>query len=130
LAMNQQHRRPDLIRIPERRHLRINVLSFPERSPFRLKAKWSQSPVISPALRNPGMEQIRMRQQIGGHECAITMAEYSNAIAIDDSHFDRLIDSGPRVHLELLNVSIIHRVRIAYDWHRGIIQQRVPVQYK
>ena len=80
--------------IPERRHLRIEIRHFPESAPLVLKTKWRQRAIVCATFRKARAEQTRVCQQIRGHERAVTVATYSDAIAIGDAHVYHFVDRG------------------------------------
>ncbi len=123
-AMNQKNWRFDFVGIPERRHFRVYVGRFPERTALRLETERCERAVISAALGDGSMKQRRMGQQISRHKSAVTVPEHANAIAISDAHLNCFIDSGLRIHPQLLDICIVDRIGVADDRHSRIIQQR------
>ena len=128
--MDQQNRRLDFVRKPKRRHLRVDVRRFPERAPLGLESERRQRAVIRAALGDCSVKQRRVGQQIGGHESAVAVAENADAIAVGNPHLNSLVDRRLRVHLQLLHVGIVHGLGVADDRHRGIVEQRIPLQHE
>src|SRR5580658_4613688 len=99
--MNQQDRRLDLVRKHEWRNLYVQIGSLPEGPPLVLKSKRSERAVICSAARNAGAKQIRVRQQVCGHERAVTVSAHSYTIRIDHAHLGGLINGGFRARGDL-----------------------------
>ena len=80
LAVNQEDRLIDLVGVPERRHLRVDLRNLPERSRLGLEAERRQRAVVGATSRHAGREEIGMREQIGRHERAVAVAADADAM--------------------------------------------------
>ena len=69
-----------------------------------------------------------MREQIRGHKGAVAMTANSHAFGIGNSHFGRLLDRRLCAGNDLLDVSIVHRLRITDYRHRSVIKNGVSLR--
>ena len=126
--MHQENRILDLVGKKERRHGLVHLRHFPERAPLALKTERRQRAVVRAALREPGAEEPRMREQIRRHERAVTMTADADAIAIADAHLHHLVDRRFGAGDELLDIMIVGSLARADDRHRRIVEDRVSGQ--
>ena len=70
-----------------------------------------------------------MRHEIGGHERAVAVPADAHAVPIRYAHFHRFIDGRLRVHHDLVEVGVVHRLGIvADDRHGRVVEHRVAMQ--
>src|SRR5205085_5460262 len=92
-AVNQQNRMLDIVSEHKGRDIHIHLASLPERTALALEAKRGQGSIVSSATRHTGAEQVRMGQQVSGHESAITVPAYPDAVGVGHAQFYGLINS-------------------------------------
>ena len=126
-AVNQQDRMLDLIRIHEWGNLQVHLRGFPQGAPLALEAERGQGAVISAATGHASPEQVAMGEQVGGHKRAITVAPYSHPATVGNAHFYGFINSSFGAGDNLVNISIVHGVRVANYRHGGVIQNGVSL---
>src|SRR5215831_3442676 len=84
-AVHEQDRRADLVRVPERRHPVVDLRHLPVASALCLEAERRQRPVVGSAASDACREEVRMREQVRGHERAVTVAANGNSRWVDDA---------------------------------------------
>src|SRR5436190_13784081 len=95
------------MRVPERRHLRVQIRHLPERPPLALKSERRERSIVGAAFRKARAEQTGMGEQVRGHESAVAVAADAHPIAVADSHLHYLVDRRLRARYELLDVVIV-----------------------
>ena len=128
LAVDQQDRLVDLVRVVERRHVAVDLRHFPERALLVLEAERRQRAVVGAAARETGAEDVGVREQVRGHEAAVAVAADDDAIAIGDAHRDGLVDGRLRARHELLHVGVVRRLARPDDRHRRVVDDRVALR--
>ncbi len=66
-----------------------------------------------------------MGQQIRRHESAVTVAADAHAVRVRDAHLRGLVNRRLRAHDNLLDVGIVHRLGVADDGHRRVVEHGV-----
>ena len=84
--------------------------------------------VVGAAARNAGAEQIRVREQVRGHERAVAVAADADALAVGHAQLDRLVDRRLGARHELLDVRVVGGFPGADDRHRRSVEHRVALR--
>ena len=79
--MDHQKRLVDLLGVKEGRDLHVGIGRLPQRSSLALEPERGEAAVERPRARDAGPEQIRVRQEIGGHERPVRVAGDPDAVA-------------------------------------------------
>ena len=127
-AVDEQQRRADLVGVPERRDPVIDRRRLPEAAPLGLETERGQRPVVGPAAGDAGREQVGVREQVGGHEAAVAVAGDNDPLRVDDPCLVQCPDVGPGGGGDLLQVGVVHGLRVADHRHGRVGQHRVPAQ--
>lgn len=70
-------------------------------------------------------EQVRMRDQVHGHERAVAVARDTDALGIAHAQAHGLVDRGLRIGHELLEIRVVGALGIADDRERRVVDDRV-----
>ena len=97
-TMDQQDRCFDLVGMAEGTHGIIEFRCLPVSAVLVLKSKWCKRTVIGTAACQSGFKKIGMRQQVGSHECTVTVSAYSNPVAVTHTQVSQFINGCFRVH--------------------------------
>ena len=128
-SVHQQDRRFDLIRETERRHVVVHFRSLPVGAFLRLEAEWREGSVVGSAPRDACAEQARMREEVGRHECAVTVATHSNTGAVTDPFFCEMADGGVCIQVELRDELVVgFLVALAHDGHFCVVEYRISLR--
>src|SRR5215469_3593659 len=68
-----------------------------------------------------------MRQQVRGHKGTVAVSANADAIAIGNPHLDSFVDGSFRARDNLLDVGVVHRLRIADHRHGGVIENGIAL---
>ena len=128
LAVDQQDRRADLIGVAERRDLVIDLRRFPEAAPFGLEAERGKGAVVRAAPGDARREEVGVREQVRGHERPVAVAAHRHPRRVDDAHLVKRADMRGRGRGGLLDVGVVHSLRVADHRHGRVLQYRVAAQ--
>jgi len=107
LAVDEQKRRLDFVRIREGRHLVIDLGRLPVSAVFILKAERSEGAIVGATARDAGFEEVGMGQKIDGHERAVGMAHNGDALGVNEAEASAFVDGGLGARDELIDVGIV-----------------------
>ena len=128
-AVDQENRRLDAVGVREGTHARVDRVRFPVRSLFLLKSEGCQGAIVGAAARDAGAKDIRVREQIGRHECTVAVTSDADTIAIGDTQFDDFIHRSLRTGDELFDIRVIRfLVTFPDNRHRWSIEHAVALR--
>src|SRR5580658_5895073 len=126
LAVNQQKRSLDFVRIRKRGHFVIHLWRLPVGALLILEPKRSERAIVSTAARDASLEKVAVSQQIRGHERAVGMPHYGDTIPIDNTKTHAFINSSLRASHKLVDIRVVGlRVPFPDDRNAGIFEHRV-----
>src|SRR5258708_800625 len=117
-----------LVREAERRHADVEAGVLPKCSSFTLEPKRRQCSIVCSALSVAGEKEMRMDQEICGHERAIAMTTYADSVWIRYTQRHGFVDGGLGAGHQLLHVSVIRGHLRPNDRNRGILEDRIPFE--
>src|SRR6516164_8671114 len=126
LAVDEQKRRFDSVRVREGRHLVIDLWRLPVSAVFILKAERREGAIVGATARDAGFEEVGMRQKIYGHERAVGMAHYGGALGVNEAEASAFVDGGLGAQDELIDVGIVGLgLALAHNRNGGVLENRI-----
>ena len=125
-AMDQQQRVLDLVRVVERRHRTVDLGCLPEIAFLGLETERGERAVVGATAGDAGLEQARVRQQVGSHEGAVGMATHGDALAVRHATTHHFVHRRFRAGHQLRHIGVVgFLVAFADDGHREVIQHGI-----
>ena len=127
LAVEEQDRLVDPVRVGEGRDPQVELGRVPERPPLALEPEGREGAVVGPAAGDAGGEEVGVGQEVGGHEGPVAVAAHDHAAAVHHSFRVEHVDRGLGRRRDLLDVGVVHRLRVAHHRHGRVHEHGVAL---